>query len=133
MLFKLVFSFFFVIWVIIFMISFINFNNKIMILKPNIWFYVINFFYLTQYFREEKVFYNHFIHSHTKRIKFFGDYFLFFIFFYVLFFLFFFFFFFQSHNFIFFIFTSEIVAHLLIFIFLLQNCNKFFMTYFHVN
>ena len=43
MLFKHLFSVFFIIWVTIFITSFINFNNKIMIFKPNIWFPVIKF------------------------------------------------------------------------------------------
>ena len=44
MLCKHFFSFFSIIWFIIFMISFINFNNDIMIFKPNIWFSVGKFF-----------------------------------------------------------------------------------------
>ena len=44
MLCKHFFSFFSIIWFIIFMISFFNFNNNIMIIKPNIWFSVGKFF-----------------------------------------------------------------------------------------
>ena len=44
MLCKHFFSFFSIIWFIIFMISFFNFNNNIMIIKPNTWFSVGKFF-----------------------------------------------------------------------------------------
>ena len=47
MLFKHVFSFFFIIWVIIFMISFINVSGTIIIFKPNIWFSTIKFLFNT--------------------------------------------------------------------------------------
>ena len=44
MLFKHAFCFFMIVWVIIFMISFITFNGTIIIFKPNIWFSTVKFF-----------------------------------------------------------------------------------------
>ena len=56
-LFKHVFSLFFIIWVIIFMISFINFKNNITIFKPNIWFPVIKFCIKHNIFVRKKFYY----------------------------------------------------------------------------
>ena len=57
MFFKHIFSFFLIIWVLIFMISFINFNNKIIIFKLNISFSVIKFFIKHTIFFREKFYY----------------------------------------------------------------------------
>ena len=58
MIFKHVFFFFLIIWVIIFMNSFINFNNSfMMILKPNIWFSVLKCFIKHSIFVKKNVFY----------------------------------------------------------------------------